>query len=151
MEKMKFAWKLCKTALNLGPITRRARIAADKWEALGQEPVTKIPNLRVSQKEYQHAAQVSQRFENSIQKFAADVEHFKVHEEPQLLEHKMFRNYVTPSVAAGMVGLLFGVIQYRGRLREEYRGLFNSFSAQTSEYGFEAIFVKLNGADKPVS
>ncbi|KAI3887989.1 hypothetical protein MKX03_002571 [Papaver bracteatum] len=133
MEKMNLARNVCKTVYGFRyrTINQRLKNTIGKFGALNDELFTAVPYLQnalASPEEAQHVVEVTEQYEKSVSKLASDYEHFKEHEEPSLMTCNMFRNYVTPSVTAGMVAVLVGAIAYTRHLKENYQGKLSSLS-----------------------
>ncbi|KAI3899859.1 hypothetical protein MKW92_025203 [Papaver armeniacum] len=136
MEKMNLARNVCKTiyGFRYRTINQRLKNTIGKFGALNDELSTAVPYLTLaSPEEAQHVVEVTQQYEKSVSKLASDYEHFKEHEEPSLMTCNMFRNYVTPSLTAGMVAVLLGAIAYTGHLKENYQALKKELSAETAK------------------
>ncbi|MCL7038431.1 hypothetical protein MKW94_005522 [Papaver nudicaule] len=75
-----------------------------------------------SPKMNKHVHEVIQRFDNSAEPLFERCRRYQEHEQPNHYACKMFRDYVSPSVATALIGALLGAIAYKRHLNKKDQG-----------------------------
>ncbi|MCL7034409.1 hypothetical protein MKW94_024285 [Papaver nudicaule] len=129
MEKVSLAKKAVYALRSMTmTFNHRLRSTAKEFRALTDDfsKLEADPNLKhilsKSPKEDIHVREVTQRYKKSVAPLIERYKHFKEHEEPNLEECDMFRDIVTPSVAATVVVTLLGEIAYKRHLEKKDQG-----------------------------